>query len=152
MGMLTDYFVADRELAMTFAEAGPVGGGVPTLEMKWVEPAVLGSILWAIVEDAPVPDGEGLPFDLGRFDAAGPLLSLSEEQTSGLIQIADGFVEALAALPDDRVPAVAARWATAEEWVGPWKDGELDSTVLGLRDLAREVRAPDQHMYVWWSL
>jgi hypothetical protein len=69
-----------------------------------------------------------------------------------LVQIADGFVQALAALPDERIAAVAARWAPAEEWLGPWAPGELDDTVLGLRDLAREVRMPDHHMYVWWSI
>jgi hypothetical protein len=93
-----------------------------------------------------------LPFDLDRFAASGPMMALSEEQTSGLVQVSDGFVRALVALRDERVPAVSARWATAEEWVGPWGPGELDSTVLGLRDLARQVRLPEQHMYVWWSV
>ncbi|WP_328422043.1 hypothetical protein OG470_07360 [Micromonospora sp. NBC_00389] len=152
MGMITDYFVTSPERAMTLAEWGPAGKDVPTLEMKWVEPAVLGSILWAIIEDAPVPEGHRLPYDLDRFDASDQLMALSEEQTSGLVQIADGFVQALAALPDMRIAAVAARWATAEEWVGPWEPGELDDTVLGLRDLARKVCVPDQHMYVWWSI
>jgi hypothetical protein len=152
MGMITDYFVASHERAMNLAGRGPAGEDVPTLEMKWVEPAVLGSILWAIIEDAPVPVGHQLPFDRDRFNASGPLMALSEEQTSGLVQVADGFVQALAALPDERIAAVAARWATAEEWVGEWGPGELDDTVLGLRDLAREVRLPDYHMYVWWSI
>lgn len=152
MGLITDYFAASPQRAVTLAERGPAGEDVPKLEMKWVEPAVLGSTLWAIIEDAPVPDGHQLPFDLERFDAAAQLMALSEEQTSGLVQIADGFVQALATLPDERIAAVAARWATAEEWTGPWEPGELDDTILGLRDLAREVHPPDQHMYVWWSL
>jgi hypothetical protein len=152
MGMMTDYFVANPERAMTLAEWGPTGQDVPTLEMKWVEPAVLGSILWAIIEDAPVREGFRLPFDLDRFGACGPKLASSEDEMSGLVLIEDGFVRALAGLPDERIAAVAERWATAEEWVAPWEPGELDSTVLGLRDLAREVRTPDQHMYMWWSM
>ncbi len=152
MGIITDYFVADAARAATLAEGGPSGEDVPVLELKGAEPAVLGSILWAIIASPPAVEGEPLPFDLDRFDAAGPLIAISEEQTSGLVQVADGFVQAMAALPDDRIPEVAARWATAEDWGAPWGPGELDETVLQLRDLARQVRLPDQHMYVWWSL
>lgn len=140
------------EQATALAESGPAGENLPKLEMKWVEPAVLGSKLWAIIEDAPVLPGHKLPFDLDRFDAVDNLIALSEDEMSGLQQIADGFVRVLAALRDDRISAVAARWATAEEWVGTWEPGELDDTVAGLRDLARQVRSPDQRMYVWWSL
>ena len=150
--MITDYFVATPDRAAALAEYGPANDEVPTLELKWVEPAVLGSQLWAIIENAPVAEGQRLPFDLRRFNAADRLVVLSEEQTSGVEQIADGFVRALAALPGERIPAVAARWATAEEWLGPWGPGELDATVLALRDLARQVNFPDQHLYVWWSV
>ncbi|MER7420348.1 hypothetical protein ABT346_26795 [Micromonospora peucetia] len=152
MGMITDYFVATPGQATALVERGPTGEQLPKLEMKWVEPAVLGSRLWAIIEDAPVTEGQDPPLDRRRFDAADRLVGLSEDQTSGLEQIADGFVRALAALPDERIPAVAARWATAEEWLGPWEPGELDATVLALRDLARQVHLPDQHLYVWWSV
>ncbi|GIJ44393.1 hypothetical protein Val02_12790 [Virgisporangium aliadipatigenens] len=152
MGMFTDYFVATPERAMTLADAGPGGQDVPKLELKWVEPGVLGSTLWAIIEDAPVPEGYGLPFDIRRFSADGPMLFACEEYTHGLSQISDGFVRALAALPDERIAPVAARWATAEEWGVEWAPGELDDTVRGLRDLAREVRFPEQHMYLWWCM
>ncbi|MGI5239544.1 hypothetical protein [Dactylosporangium sp. CA-139066] len=50
------------------------------------------------------------------------------------------------------IPPVAARWATAQEWIGSWEPNELDPTLEGLRDLARQVNGPDQHMYVWWWL
>jgi hypothetical protein len=152
VGMFTDYFVATPEQAAALGDDGPADADLPTLELKWVEPAVLGSKLWAIVEDAPVRPGDTLPFDLDRFNASGKLIALSEDATSGLQQIADGFVRALAGLSDERIPAVSARWATAEEWIAPWEPGELDGTVEGLRDLARQVRLPDQHMYMWWSL
>jgi hypothetical protein len=151
MGLITDYFVATAERAMTLAENGPAGSDVPILQMKWVEPAVLGSTLWAIIENSPVREGFRLPFDLDRFDASGPMIATTEDETAGVWQIADGFVQALAALPDDRIPAVAALWATADEWIGPWEPGELDDTVLGLRDLARQV-STDHHLYVWWAL
>jgi hypothetical protein len=152
MGMLTDYFVATRQRAEELAEDGPTGTEVPMLEMKWVEPAVLGSTLWAIIEDVPVEPGQRLPFDLDRFSAVEDTVAVSGDEMSALQQIADGFVRTLAALPDDRIPAIAARWARAEEWVAPWEPGELDDTVRGLRDLARQVRPPDQHMYVWVSM
>jgi hypothetical protein len=152
MGMFTDYFVATRERAAELAGNGPAGSEVPTLELQWVEPFVLGSTLWAIVADAPVRPGERVPFDLDRFNAAGDAVAVSDDHTSGLEQLADGFVRALAALPDDRIPAIAARWSRAEEWAGPLGPGDLDDTVRGLRDLARQVRPPDQHMYVWFCL
>jgi len=152
MDMVTDYFVATPERAMALAEWGPAGEDVPKLENKVIEHSVFGSILWAIIEDSPATAESGSPFDLDRFDASGPLMALSEEQTSGLDQIADGFVRALATLPDERITAVAARWAAAEEWGRPYEPGELDDTVRGLRDLAREAHLPDQHMYLWWSI
>ncbi|MEU6078694.1 hypothetical protein [Micromonospora sp. NPDC047074] len=152
MGMITDYFVATDERAEALAGCGPAGEELPKLALKWVEPAVLGSRLWAIIEEAPVAEGQSPPADRSRFRAADRLVALAEDQTSGVERIADGFVRALSALPDERIPAVAARWATAEEWVGPWAPGDLDSTVLALRDLARQVRLPDQHLYVWWCV
>ncbi|MBO4209006.1 hypothetical protein [Micromonospora echinofusca] len=102
-----------------------------------MEPAVLGSVRRAIIEDAPVPVGHRLPFGLARFDAAGPWIAVAPEQPAGVVQVADGFVHALAALPDERIAAVAARWTTAEEWLGPWEPGQLDDTVLGLREQVR---------------
>ncbi|WP_433076899.1 hypothetical protein ACQP1P_33140 [Dactylosporangium sp. CA-052675] len=151
--MHTDYFVADRARAMTLVEWGPEGTNLPMLVMKWVDPWVLGSMLWAIIEDLPVPEGEGLPFDLDQHNAVGEvLLAGNEEGSFGVVQIADGFVKALAALPDERIPAVAERWATSDEWIGTWEPHELDPTVEGLRDLARHVHGPGQHMYMWWSM
>jgi hypothetical protein len=68
------------------------------------------------------------------------------------VKIADGFVRALATLPDERITDVAARWSTAEEWIGTWEPYEVDPTVEGLRDLARQVRGPEQHRYMWRSM
>ncbi|MEV4138612.1 hypothetical protein AB0J72_41405 [Dactylosporangium sp. NPDC049742] len=45
-------------------------------------------------------------------------------------------------------------WATADEWQRwdePWAPGELDTTVRGLRDLARAARTTGQRMYVWFE-
>jgi hypothetical protein len=99
-----------------------------------------------------VPDGSRLPFDLERFDVSGETVSMNDGYTLGLTRLPDGFVRALAALPDERIAPVAARWSTAEEWVAAWAPGELDETLRGLRDLAREVRSPDLHLYVWWCM
>jgi hypothetical protein len=152
--MDTDYFVADRARAMALAEWGPGRTELPVLMMKWVEPGILGSKLWAIIDDLPPsawPDG--LPFDLDQHDAVAEVVLMNnEEGSSGVVQIADGFVRALATLPDERIRAVAERWATAQEWFGPWEPNELDPTVEGLRDLARQVSGPGQHMYMWWSM
>jgi hypothetical protein len=29
---------------------------------------------------------------------------------------------------------------------------ELDQTVEGLCELARQIKGPEQHMHMWWSL
>jgi hypothetical protein len=156
VGLLTDYFVADRRRAEALVEHGPAETDLPKLLMKWVEPAILGSKLWAIIDDVPVDDSsdddDGLPYDPDGHDALGDPVAEHDENSCGVVQIADGFVRALAALPADRVAAVAERWATAEEWMGPWEPGELDPTVDGLCELARQVKDPEQHMYMWWSL
>jgi hypothetical protein len=149
--MVTDYFIATRERAEELAEDGPAGTEVPTLQMKWVEPSVLGSTLWAIIEGVPPEPGQRLPLDLDRFSAVEDAV-FANDGMSGVQHLADDFVRTLAALPDDRIPAIAARWAQAEEWVGPWEPGELDDTVRALRDLARQVRLPDQRMHVWVSI
>jgi hypothetical protein len=152
MGIFTDYFVATPERAVTLSADGPADEDLPKLLLKGVDPAVLGSTLWAIIEGAPVRDGFDVPFDLDRFDAAESFLDTPEEHTAEVVQVADGFVRALSALPDERVAPVAALWGTAEEWGGSVEPGELEGLVCELRDLAREVRGPDQHLYVWWSL
>ena len=150
--MHTEYFVADRARAMTLVEWGPEGTELPMLVMKWVEPWVLGSKLWGIIDELPAPEGS-LPFDLNEHNAGGEVLMTGDDEGSfGVVQIADDFVRALATLPDERIPAVAERWATAEEWIGTWEPSELDPTVEGLRNLARHVKGPEQHLYMWWSM
>ncbi len=51
--MFTDYFVATEARATDLIETGPAGHGVPILETKSLEPFVLGSTLWAIIDGAP---------------------------------------------------------------------------------------------------
>jgi hypothetical protein len=53
--------------------------------MTWVEPAVLGSMLWAIIERVPATTPGRPPFDFRRFDAAESMIATSEQQTSGLV-------------------------------------------------------------------
>ena len=100
----------------------------------------------------PVAEGAEVPFDLDRCNAAGPMMFAPDESGAAVVQVTDGFVRALAALPDERIAPVAAMWGPAEEWGGDIAPEELDEIVRDLRDLAREVRDPDQHLYVWWSL
>jgi hypothetical protein len=144
MGMITEYFIATPELAAGYAEVGPNREEVPTLFLKWVEPAGLGSMLWAIIE--------GVPAEAASFSAVERVLWISDEGEAGLVQVADGFVRALAALPDERIAAVAELWATDEQWGKyPPQSGALVPAVADLRDLARQV-SNDQHMFVWVSM
>lgn len=67
--------------------------------------------------------------------------------------LVDGFVSALATLPDDRLAAVAAGWATSDEWSLVDLHGPPDTagTLRALRDFARQAHAIDQPMFVWYS-
>jgi hypothetical protein len=68
----------------------------------------------------PAPEG-ALPFDLDEHNAGGEVLMAGDDEGSfGIVKIAD-----------ERITAVAERWATAEEWIGTWEPNELDPTVEG---------------------
>jgi hypothetical protein len=143
--MFSVYFVADPQLAETLVEDGPRPAGLTGVELEDGEPSEIGGLLWALLAGAP------LEFDPMRFDTWEDCVGMAHD-SCGLILIRDGFVQALAELADERIPAVAATWATADEWQRwdePWARGELDATVRGLRDLARTARATGQRMYVW---
>ena len=139
------YFLTDPQLAGTLVEDGPGPAGLTGVELNDGEPCEIGGLLWALLAGAP------LEFDPMRFDTWEDCVGTADE-TCGLMLIHDGFVQALTELPDERIPAVAATWATAHEWQRwdePWAPGELDATVRGLRDLARTARMTGQRMYVW---
>lgn len=58
------------------------------LLMKWVEPAVLGSKLWAIIDDVPADDSsDGLPFDLDQHNALGDVVAHHSGGGRRVIQI-----------------------------------------------------------------
>jgi hypothetical protein len=143
----TEYFIADAGLAATLAEQGPSQAGVPTLTLDPFEPSVLPGVLWGIIEDGTVE------FDPLRFDTWTAAIAVSDDELSAVAPLADGFVHALATLPDDRLSAVAARWATSDEWFLVDLDGPPDTAGMlrVLRDFARQAETSDQPVFVWYS-
>lgn len=155
MGLLTDYFrAADQDAARVLGSregAGPltpVPGAAPGatavdgVEAKGIEPVVvLGSLISAIT---------------GEDHDEDPTLVWPDEEAAGsadawVVELPSSSRDALASLDDALAPAVAARWATAEELAGATGD-DLHPFVADLVALARRAAAADEQLYCWMSL
>jgi hypothetical protein len=151
MGLLTDYFrAADQDAARVLGSregAGPLTPlpGLPPVdgvEAKGIEPVVvLGSLISAIT---------------GEDHDEDPSLVWPDEEAAGsadawVVELPASSRDALASLDDALAPAVAARWATAEELAGATGD-DLHPFVADLVALARRAAAADEQLYCWMSL
>lgn len=164
MGVLTDYFrAADAAVVRRVLEAAD--GGSPLtgpqvafdgVEAKGLDPVVvLGQLVaavrqvpWAVdlVGETPVwpttpPPGPDGPGDEDDPWMTGPWVGELDIDTR----------DTLAAVPDADVPAVAARWAQAEELHGASAES-LCPVVGELVGLARRARAADERLYCWTCL
>ncbi|MFG2913396.1 hypothetical protein ACGF0D_10960 [Kitasatospora sp. NPDC048298] len=164
MGVLTDYFRA-ADAATVVRALEPTDGGLPPLgadgsfdgvAAKGVDPdVVLGQLLAAVL-------GEPWHVDLVTETAVWP--TTTPPGPSGLADEDDPWAtgpwvtelggatrDALAGVPDDRIPEVVARWAEAEEW-----DGADPADLLPLAEeliaLARRARAAGEQLYCWICL
>ncbi|TKT01885.1 hypothetical protein [Streptomyces lasalocidi] len=165
MGVLCDYFhAADRATAVELA-IGPDGDwlsgtsledtGADWIDAKGIDPDVVLAQLVAFVEgaasgasvnggpaDGPELVWPDVPYPRGGFEEPG------SPWNTGLIlqQLPDRWRDLLAALPEDAVPGVAARWSGIEElrFADP-RDAE-DAVVTFVR-LADRARATGAHLY-----
>ncbi|MFE4977021.1 hypothetical protein ACFRAR_33565 [Kitasatospora sp. NPDC056651] len=164
MGVLTDYFRA-ADAATVVRALEPTEGGLPPLgtdgsfdgvEAKGVDPDVmLGQLLaaalgepWrvglvaetAVWPTTPEPGPAG-PEDEDDPWATGPWVT----------ELGDAARDALAGVPDERIPEVVGQWAEAEEW-----DGADPADLLPLAEeliaLARRARAAGERLYCWMCL
>lgn len=142
MGVLTEYFtVADDRVTPEIIEHGP-SGFVPDDAMllaKGIDPVVmLGQLGQQLT---------GVDFlEIGGSKRRGGGEHHSVEQ------LTDAMRDALAAIEEADIPAIAARWATIEEWYGGVTGPDIEWFVTDLAELARTAVEARQHLYCWWSL
>jgi len=127
MGILTDYFTAENdEAAAALIDTGFAGiDGV--VESSGIDPVVILGTLEELV------NGRTFDEQLGDPNSR----RLIAERDGGqrvIVRIADDFIAAAAALPSDRVEAIATQWSRAEEFYG-------DAPAEGLAQFITEFSA-----------
>jgi hypothetical protein len=82
-----------------------------------------------------------------------PLVQSDDRPESGLMQLPNAFVEALAAMDDKTVKAKAKLWGKTEEWtaVGATAN-DLTEILSKLKELAHTAITQRKNLYSWWSL
>lgn len=163
MGVFTEYFIADRDgITDEIIDSGP-DRYLPEDRMvlaKGIDPIVmlgqLGAQLtgtgfleigdseksWSRSSAGPVPED---PAERDAFLAENPV-EASVEESKDLLR------DAIAGIADDDIPAVAARWATIEEFGEGVTGPQLEWFVEAMVALTRRGRDEGMHLYCWWSL
>lgn len=142
MGILTDYFAATPEQALAIGDTGP-GDELAPLRSKFLEPYVLVGALWEVLRHGHL----GSP--RRDLQAGGERVDGNDDEGPYMIRLEPEFVAELAALPDDRIAAVAAGWVTAEEWMGEPELEVVAQLVGELRRVARQAVADGVDAYCW---
>ncbi|MCP2322927.1 hypothetical protein HDA40_001434 [Hamadaea flava] len=142
MGILTDYFAATPAEAAACREHGPLPTELPKVAAKWLEPTILLGQLWAAVD--------GVKYKVNKHHGDDEMLEPADEEGPWIIRIREECRAAIAGIPDERVPALAATWSEAEEWMAPEPDW-LEKLIPELRAVARAA-VEDRAMYVWICL
>jgi len=150
MGVLFDYFRApgSAEVRKRLAEeegSSPVPATFDGIELKSIDPGViLGQLIafatgreWSadLVDDRLVwPEG-------GEQDLAheGPWVTVLDDRTR----------DVLADIPAGRVPELAERWATVEEFHGHADEEFLREVITDFAGLATRARERGESLYCW---
>ncbi|MFD7449040.1 hypothetical protein [Kitasatospora sp. NPDC059827] len=162
MGVLTDYFRAPdaetvvRALAAADGSMAAVRADFDVLEAKRIDPGVLlGKLVAAVraepwrvdlVEDTPVWPATPQPGPDGPWDEDDPWST-----GPWAFELGDAARDALAEVPDDRIPEAVRQWAEAEEWGGADRT-DLLPLAGELIALARRARAAGERLYCWVCL
>jgi hypothetical protein len=159
VGMLYDYFrCADTSAVielMQRTDGGPVAVGgleqvVDAVDAKGINPDLALAQLIGLVIDAPPVVG------LVKTTLVWPAGVEDDPDYEGpwVEAIDDGTRDVLAAVPDPRIPELAARWGRTEE-LPEYEELAPDTLASVLTDLvalARRARAAHEHVYCWESL
>lgn len=159
MGVLFDYFRASDDEAvaklMAATDGGPVVREASSLLVDAVDgkgidpPVVLGQVVsfaldvpWSvdlIGERHVWPDGAGED---------------PEYEGPWVVALSERARDALAEIPDDRLPRLADRWSKIEEF-SPYSDTQPEAMLARLREfvgLARRARESGENIYCWICL
>ncbi|NBE84126.1 hypothetical protein [Micromonospora rubida] len=156
MGVLYDYFrAADDEAVaalMAATNGGPlVGPAAPAeadvVEAKGVDPSVVLGQAVSLALDVP------WAVDLVGDRLIWPDAAAAQAEHDGpwVVRLGDRVRDVLAAVAEDRLPALADRWSRIEELSWGEPAGMLPVLRL-LVGLARRAQASGQHLYCWMSL
>jgi hypothetical protein len=154
MGVLFNYFHAADVAAV--AAVMDADGDVEVfdgLDLNGIDPPVILGTLVAAIKDVPWsvdvlgdrpvwpdPGPDGPDADYDPLSTGPMVLKLSADAR-----------DALAGLPDDRLPDLAAQWAESEELAGV-DPADLRPVIDLLRQLARRAKAADELLYCWICL
>jgi hypothetical protein len=153
MGVLFDYFrapgVAEVRRHLDEHEASsPVPGTFDGIELKMIDPAVILRKLVCFViganSDANSVNERLIWPEGGEQDLAheGPWVTALDDRSR----------DVLAGISADRIPELAARWATVEEFGGHADPEFLRDVVADLAALAVRAREHHESLYCWICL
>lgn len=153
MGVLFDYFrapgVAEVRRHMDENDAfSPVPVTFDGIELKTIDPSVILGQLVGFVTDrewsTDLVDERLIWPEGGEQDMSheGPWVTVLDDRTRNV----------LADIPADRVPELAERWATVEEFGGHADPEFLREVVADFTALAQRARERSESLYCWSSL
>ncbi|MEV4349602.1 hypothetical protein AB0J83_34505 [Actinoplanes sp. NPDC049596] len=156
MGLLTDYFrapsVTTVQEQLNQRDGGPVLVADPSatlydgVEAKWIDPSVVLGQLIAFIRAEPWHPGmvtERLIWPETDDPAhQGPWTTILDNHTR----------DTLAAVTPDRVPALAAQWATIEELKPGATPHYLADLITELTALATRAQQAGESLFCWMSL
>ncbi|MFF9626264.1 hypothetical protein [Streptomyces griseosporeus] len=148
MGSLYAYFSApDDDTALTAhgLDGGPDEAGLPTVQVKGVEPYVQLGMAESLLTDVPYDDIVERP----RFN---DLLSSPDADSRWLLTLTDELRDALATAPPERLRQTAVPWARIEEFGGDAAPEALADFLTSLAALADGARKTGGHLYCLVSL
>jgi len=147
MGILTDFFVADRGSLVPAKIASGPNGIYPTAQWKNVDTIkleTLENLLTGVDYETAVD--RLMKNSTGDFGDEGPWIH----------ELSENLVTALAKLDPNRTREIAAAWIATEEWEADGADaGEIESFVemlASFSSLARKATTGRLGMYVWICL
>jgi aryl-alcohol dehydrogenase-like predicted oxidoreductase len=147
VGVLTEYFIArdDRDAARAHAsQTGPKRAGFKTAEWKSLDPVVTMATLHEVVT------GQNA-LEWIKSKPPDSTVAGTDKDDHWVFRVYDQHFATLAALPDARVPDIAAKWAATEE-LREWPPADVRDALSELIALARDARASGAHLYCWVSL
>ena len=140
MGMLSDFFIADRETVPDY-KGGDSLPAEDRCELKSVSPLEAAGMLVAL-------QGSGDAIEmLDDF----PLLT-AQDADEWIFRVPDTMTSALAALAPMHIPDVARRCAEETEEELGWSPGAFEQVLHPLSRLAQRAASSGRSMYLWNSL